>query len=90
MHVFYSTDLASVHATKMYSEAKCKWPKPKVIAVQNDPDKLYTPHCTVLHRCGEDSGCCFTDTRTCAVKFYEHVDLYFYVSGKKNLKSFSF
>ncbi|KAG4070746.1 hypothetical protein HA402_010972 [Bradysia odoriphaga] len=73
--------LAADHANKMYSEAICKWPKPRVIAVQNDPDKLYTPHCTILHRCGDDAGCCLTDSRTCAVKFYEHVDLYFYVKS---------
>ena len=60
----------------------CRWPKPKVIPVQNHSAKLYVPHCTILHRCGDDTGCCNTDSRTCIASKTQTVDLYFYVSKR--------
>lgn len=60
-------------------EAKCNIPKPKVIPIVAT-SKTYYPHCTVLHRCGDDTGCCLTDASTCVPKKTATVDLYFYVS----------
>lgn len=72
--------LATSHAQRIDSEALCKWPKPKVVPVQTDPSKIYTPHCTILHRCGDDTGCCYTQTKICVPKSTEPIDLYFQVS----------
>lgn len=49
---------------------------------QEYPDltKSYTPTCTVLHRCAEDTGCCERNTK-CQYKSRERVHLYFYVSS---------
>lgn len=73
--------LAASHATRIFAEGTCRWPKPKVIAVQSDPSKTYMPHCTILYRCGDDTGCCNSDARTCVARKTQPVDLYFYVSN---------
>lgn len=45
-----------------------------------EPHKTYTPHCTILHRCGQETGCCFLDHQTCVMKRQQTVELYFIVS----------
>lgn len=64
----------------MFREARCKVPKPKVFPVNMKPAYTYVPHCVYLHRCGNDVGCCFSDTLTCTASKFEMVDLYFTVS----------
>lgn len=67
---------------RVKQEGQCKRPLPKVISVQSehpDPSKTYTPQCTVLHRCAEDTGCCKHNTK-CQYKSRHLVHLYFYVS----------
>ncbi|XP_058826259.1 uncharacterized protein LOC131686117 isoform X2 [Topomyia yanbarensis] len=78
---YHRTDpsrLASHHATKIRREGSCSLPKPKIILASNDPTKQYTPHCTILHRCGDDVGCCLP-TQTCAASKNSTVELYFFV-----------
>ncbi len=70
---------ATAHISRIYMEALCKIPKPKIIPIVA-ASKTYVPHCTVLHRCGDDTGCCHTDALTCVPKRTATVDLYFYVS----------
>lgn len=72
--------MAAAHAHRVFLEGTCKRPQPKVIPIRDDPAKTYYPHCTILHRCGDDTGCCITDDQTCVVKKSHIVDLYFYVS----------
>lgn len=74
-----ATRYATAHISRIYVEALCKIPKPKIIPIV-DASKNYVPRCTVLHRCGDDTGCCQTDSYTCAPKRTTVVDLYFYVS----------
>lgn len=65
------------------AEARCDRPLPRVIQVQSvhpNPGKTYMPHCTVLHRCGEDTGCCPGGDKKCGPKDKEFVQLYFLVS----------
>ncbi|KAG4070811.1 hypothetical protein HA402_011037 [Bradysia odoriphaga] len=69
----------TAHISRIYTEALCKFPKPKIIPIVA-ASKTYVPHCTVLHRCGDDTGCCHTDALTCVPKRTATVDLYFYVS----------
>lgn len=73
-----ATRLASYHAAKIKREGSCFTPKPKMILASNDPSKQYTPHCTILHRCGDDVGCCLP-TQTCAASKNSTVELYFFV-----------
>lgn len=71
------------HTVRVNSEGRCKKPLPKVIPVQSEhPDvsKTYIPHCTILHRCAEDTGCCNNYGTRCAPKKLKLVHLYFYVS----------
>lgn len=69
------------HERRVNREAQCRWPRPKTIAVPtDDPSKTYTPHCTILHRCGADTGCCNLDNQMCVVKHQQRVELYFIVS----------
>lgn len=58
----------------------CKIPQPKIVPIRNDPAKTYYPHCTILHQCGDDTGCCGTDDQTCIARKSHVVELYFYVS----------
>ncbi|XP_062549327.1 lateral signaling target protein 2 homolog isoform X2 [Armigeres subalbatus] len=64
-HKTDASRLATFHAAKIKREGSCFTPKPKMILASNDPSKHYTPHCTILHRCGDDVGCCLP-TQTCA------------------------
>ncbi|GLV40038.1 PDGF- and VEGF-related factor 3 [Carabus blaptoides fortunei] len=71
------------HAKKINVEGTCKLPRARVIRVQTaypDAGKAYIPHCTILHRCADDTGCCRSETHTCAPKHTARVELYFYTA----------
>ncbi|KAI9586553.1 hypothetical protein GQX74_002400 [Glossina fuscipes] len=70
--------LASAHHRRIVGEAICRLPQPRVERIRRDPWKIYTPHCTVLHRCADDTGCCPSERQTCAPKRTKTVDLYFF------------
>lgn len=72
---------ANEHYLKVYNNARCKLPKERVVKVKDfypDPSKEYLPSCTVLHRCGDDSGCCESDTMQCVAKKRDLIELFFY------------
>uniref|UniRef100_A0A1A9ZSK7 Platelet-derived growth factor (PDGF) family profile domain-containing protein n=1 Tax=Glossina pallidipes TaxID=7398 RepID=A0A1A9ZSK7_GLOPL len=71
--------LASAHHRRIVGEAICRLPQPRVERIRRDPWKIYTPHCTVLHRCADDTGCCPSERQTCAPKRTKTVDLYFFI-----------
>ncbi|CAD6998789.1 unnamed protein product [Ceratitis capitata] len=71
--------LAGEHVKQILSEAACRVPQRRVERIQRDPSKSYMPHCTVLHRCTDETGCCRSERQTCAPKRTKNVDLYFYV-----------
>ncbi|XP_053662026.1 uncharacterized protein LOC128711187 [Anopheles marshallii] len=71
---------AKKHIDRITTEGKCQVPKPKIIPASNDRSKVFTPHCTILHRCEADTGCC-APTQTCAPKNTSEVKLFFYVSN---------
>jgi len=84
-YLFADTDLSKAvqHAVTMGREGQCRVPKPRLIQVKDvypHPSKTYIPHCTILHLCGDDAGCCKSDTLTCTARKAEQVELYFYVS----------
>ncbi|ODN06522.1 hypothetical protein Ocin01_00141 [Orchesella cincta] len=71
------------HAVKVTREGGCRVPKPRLVRVQDfypHPGKTYVPHCTILHQCSDDTGCCKHDVLTCAPKTTQRVELAFYVS----------
>ncbi|CAH1159467.1 unnamed protein product [Phaedon cochleariae] len=71
------------HYVRVNQQAKCLTPLPRVIPVQQehpDSSKIYTPQCTVLYRCAEDSGCCRRHTK-CQHKRRVLVPLYFYAKS---------
>lgn len=74
---------ASEHIMRITAAMMCKRPRPVVVPVQNDPSgtKQYIPHCTILHRCGNTTGCCNSEKSTCVAKAQQTVDLYFFVSA---------
>ncbi|XP_030758523.1 vascular endothelial growth factor A-like [Sitophilus oryzae] len=70
------------HYIRVKNTGSCRNPIPKVIPVQQEypnPAVTYTPHCTVLYRCAEDTGCCRHDGATCQYKDRVEIPLYFYV-----------
>lgn len=70
------------HLDMVTREAPCKFPKPTTICVQDiypNESKKYTPHCTVVHRCGPDTGCCLTEVEHCQPKSIQVVERYFLV-----------
>ena len=86
-YLFADMDLSKAvqHAVTIGREGQCRVPKPRLIQVKDvypHPSKTYIPHCTILHQCGDDAGCCKSDTLTCTARKVEQVELYFYVSGK--------
>ncbi|XP_039450164.1 uncharacterized protein LOC120429075 [Culex pipiens pallens] len=78
----YAADanMAKFHVAKLRREGNCNVPKPKIVLASNDPTKQYTPHCTILHRCGDDVGCC-PQAKTCAASKNSTVELYFFVKA---------
>ncbi|GAB0089101.1 sarcoplasmic reticulum histidine-rich calcium-binding protein [Sergentomyia squamirostris] len=73
---------AMEHTSRILHEAECKWPRPKVIPVpNNDTAKTYTPHCTILHRCDDDTACCIHEGMKCTALETTTVRLYFHVTN---------
>ena len=73
--------LASQHFTRILKEAKCQSPVPRVVNIQEifpSATKKYIPHCTLLHFCGYDSGCCRQENERCVPKTVQKVELYFW------------
>ena len=78
-----ATRAAQKNVVHVAQEGNCQWPRAKVIPVRDihpNTSASYTPHCAILHRCSDDTGCCRSETLTCEPKHTERVELYFYVS----------
>lgn len=73
-------ELATEHWQRMIHATKCRKPMPRVIPVSNNTSKRYEPYATILHRCGEDTGCCGSTASVCTVKRQEVVMVYVFVS----------
>ncbi|CAL1263012.1 unnamed protein product [Larinioides sclopetarius] len=73
--------LFNTHFLKVRVDGKCRDPKPQVIRIKDyhpDPSKEYIPRCTILHRCGDFSGCCDTAAFHCVPRAFQEVSLPFY------------
>ncbi|KZC14661.1 Vascular endothelial growth factor like protein [Dufourea novaeangliae] len=72
------------HAIKVSREGSCQWPRPRVIPVRDvypSPSTTYIPHCAILHRCSDDTGCCRSEALTCVPKHSHRVELSFYTTN---------
>ncbi|XP_076673344.1 uncharacterized protein LOC143371726 [Andrena cerasifolii] len=72
------------HAIKVSREGSCQWPRPRVIPVRDvypSPSTTYVPHCAILHRCSDDTGCCRSEALTCVPKHSHRVELSFYATN---------
>ncbi|XP_043253267.1 uncharacterized protein LOC122397873 [Colletes gigas] len=84
------------HAMKVSREGSCQWPRPRVIPVRDvypSPSTTYIPHCAILHRCSDDTGCCRLEALTCVPKHSHRVELSFYttnVGGSSVVEKLSF
>ena len=69
------------HGLKMKKEAKCQLPKPTVVYLNQNKDqiKIYMPRATILHRCGQNTGCCESESEQCVAIEKQQVNLYFFV-----------
>lgn len=75
------TMLAFEHGLRMKREAKCEFPKATVVYLNQDREqiKIYMPRATILHRCGQNSGCCERESDRCVAVEQQQVNLYFFV-----------
>lgn len=73
---------AARHQELVWREAACRRPQPRVQCLKelrpNDTRK-FVPHCTILHRCAPDTGCCAAEEQHCQVKSVQEVPLPFFV-----------
>ncbi|XP_029667735.1 vascular endothelial growth factor A-A-like [Formica exsecta] len=72
------------HAMQVNREGSCQWPRARVIPVRDvypSPSTTYVPHCAILHRCSDDTGCCRSEALTCVPKHSHRVELFFYTAN---------
>ncbi|CAN8023882.1 unnamed protein product [Ixodes persulcatus] len=71
---------AAQHEQLVWTEGACRRPQPRVLclkALRPNDTRKYVPHCTILHRCGPDTGCCSTEEEHCQAKTLQAVPLQF-------------
>lgn len=73
-------ELATEHWQRMIHATRCRKPMPRVVPISHNASKRYDPYATILHRCGEDTGCCGSTASVCTVKTQETVMVYVFVS----------
>ncbi|XP_015108905.1 sarcoplasmic reticulum histidine-rich calcium-binding protein [Diachasma alloeum] len=72
------------HIQKVRQEGNCQQPRARVIPVRDVypyTTTRYIPHCAILHRCSDDTGCCESEALTCVPKQTQLVELYFYATS---------
>lgn len=73
---------ASQHLELVQREGRCKFPQPRTVCVPDicpNQSKKYVPHCTILHRCAPDTGCCATTDDHCQPKTIQAIERIFLV-----------
>ncbi|KAK4310161.1 hypothetical protein Pmani_018249 [Petrolisthes manimaculis] len=80
--------MATENAKWVKTEGKCQVPQRRcemVTSEQHPPGSVFWPHCALLHRCDEGTGCCLAH-KTCSPADTENVQMYFYVFGGQRAK----
>ncbi|KAL1433003.1 hypothetical protein MTO96_001986 [Rhipicephalus appendiculatus] len=78
---------ANEHFLRIRTTARCRVPRTRVVHVKefySDPSKEYLPRCTILHRCGDDAGCCDSEQYQCVPRAVQEVTLHFYTIHLQN------
>lgn len=78
-------ELARKHYQRVAPEISCAIPKPKIFRPETATSRQFVPSATILHRCGENAGCCSIATHKCVAKSKEKVKLYFLVKSLPGL-----
>ncbi|ALC38594.1 Pvf3 [Drosophila busckii] len=84
---YEDADKAKSHLSWVQREGQCRVPQRRCVSVENDPAKIYYPHCTILYRCSADSGCCFDRTQICAPKSVTKVQQVIHVKASHERRS---
>ncbi|KRF85584.1 uncharacterized protein Pvf3 isoform X3 [Drosophila virilis] len=59
---------ARAHMEEVRDENICRLPQRRCLRIERETSKTYSPHCTSVYRCAEDSGCCPQRNEICAPK----------------------
>ncbi|XP_064537359.1 homeobox protein cut isoform X2 [Drosophila montana] len=70
---------AKAHMDEVRDENVCRVPQRRCLRVERETSKSYSPHCTSVYRCAEDSGCCPQRNQICAPKFTQKFEKHFNV-----------
>ena len=80
LFVFFSVRLVTLaykNIQRVNTLGDCSVPTKRCFPVVQ-PNKILVPRCALIHRCGEDSGCCHKEGHVCSPIAHEIVHLYFY------------
>ncbi|GBM32086.1 hypothetical protein AVEN_150072-1 [Araneus ventricosus] len=66
------------HFHRVFEKVTCKVPQPRVFKLETEELRAM-PHATIIHRCGESTGCCDFFTERCVAKKKERVKLLAFV-----------
>ncbi|GFR08238.1 PDGF_2 domain-containing protein [Trichonephila clavata] len=91
--------LAQAHYERVLWKVMCGVPQPRVFRLETTEMRVVPP-ATILHRCGDSTGCCDFSTEKCVAKTKEQVKLFFFVkprmgrfmkrNGRNRVKKFVF
>ncbi|KAG8183100.1 hypothetical protein JTE90_019984 [Oedothorax gibbosus] len=89
------TELAQAHYERVLTEVMCGVPRPIVVRMETAELRVLPP-ATIIHRCGDKSGCCDSTLERCVAKTKKKVKLYFFVKprsaggNKHRVRKFNF
>ena len=81
-------DRANANAHKVLQEGECSKPIMKCVKVPSGEFE-YWPSCALLHKCGDDAGCCSNAEHSCMAVQTEIIELYFYFMKVMSFFSFT-
>ncbi|GIY48098.1 PDGF_2 domain-containing protein [Caerostris darwini] len=80
--------LAQEHSERVLFKVMCGVPQPRVFKLATSEMRAVPP-ATIIHRCGESTGCCDFDYEKCVAKKKHHVTLYAFVKPRLGDGSFA-
>ncbi|KAJ8297445.1 hypothetical protein KUTeg_023976 [Tegillarca granosa] len=66
----YDHDSASQAYLHFNEVGQCKDPRPEIVHVPSSGREIYFPDYTMVHRCKDESGCCWDEKQECGVKSF--------------------
>ncbi|KAJ8297448.1 hypothetical protein KUTeg_023979 [Tegillarca granosa] len=67
-----SASQAYLHFNEVFQSevGQCKDPRPEIVHVPSSGREIYFPDYTMVHRCKDESGCCWDEKQECGVKSF--------------------